>query len=163
MIEGIPKNNLDLTLISHQLTANTTWNVIQDCGNSDHYSTRLQYNVKNCETPSSIGSYQIINLKKADWRAYHDSIMNQLSNKNLNITNYELIQIINIAVDESVPSKTSSIISKVKNVNRGLKRENRQLKYLICMQLQKTLYKQKDNSCYKKKMRKRKKNFQNFL
>ncbi|KAL3271879.1 hypothetical protein HHI36_022349 [Cryptolaemus montrouzieri] len=65
------------------------------------------------EATSSVGSYQSRNLNKADWQIYYDSITKLLTNKNLNITYEELIQIINSAADEITPSKISGIVGKI--------------------------------------------------
>lgn len=105
---------VDLTITSSQLASNSSWGVIQDSGNSNHFPTYMEYNFKNSDTNKIyINSYKIRNFNKADWQAFNDKIIIQLSNKNLNISYKELVQIINSAADESIPLKTCGMVGKI--------------------------------------------------
>ena len=100
-----PNQNIsapDLTFGSPQLALKSSWTVIQDCGNSDHFPILIEIGVnENCRIPQSKAKR---NFKKADWCAYHDKVL--INHLEAPVTDYEkFVQCINKAASESIPLK----------------------------------------------------------
>lgn len=103
---------VDLTLISDDIASHATWQVLPDCGNSDHFPTTCTINLQ--ET----GELYLANhnltrriLRKANWDMYSENIGFSID---ADIT-YEydtLLNIINVAADIAIPSTKSGVLVK---------------------------------------------------
>lgn len=105
-----PGRNLsavDLTIVSGALAVRSTWNIIYDCGNSDHYPTCIEININDNQQFQQTFSapFKQRNFSKADWQAYHDKILIYIIKSNSEPQYEDLINIMNLAAEESIPYK----------------------------------------------------------
>lgn len=101
---------VDLSLVSNNLALNALWSVIRDCGNSDHFPTKVTLNSVTLKD-AVISSYVLKNFKKANWEMYFDKTLTQLilNNDDDNINYDTLIEILNLAAKDSIPFKNSGV------------------------------------------------------
>lgn len=75
-------NPLDIAICSQTISLVSTWEVLSDCGFSDHYPTKCEINIKQ-NNKIEYSPYQTRNFYKADW----DHYINLLLAKSLHIEN----------------------------------------------------------------------------
>lgn len=100
---------VDLTMCSSQLAADSSWEVIEDPNNSDHFPIIIQFHSDNTKIPLvNFQSKRI--LKKADWGKYEKVIENELNDDH--ITYEGLYDIISRAANLAIPTSKPVINSK---------------------------------------------------
>ena len=109
---------VDLTIVSSQLAIYSTWEVINDSGNSDHFPTLLSFQKINNQSLKSpfINPYSVRNFKKADWDLFCEKVLTHIVLSNSVINYQDLIDIINLAAGESIPPKRCGVPGKLGNV-----------------------------------------------
>lgn len=100
------RSAVDLTLVTSNIATYFSWEVINDCGNSDHFPIICSSN--NSLHFSYTIPYKRRIFKKAKWEIYYDFI-----NSHLDITsyiNYDLLEnIINDAAEMAIPYSQGTI------------------------------------------------------
>ena len=108
---------VDLTLVSSQLAIYSSWEVIKDCGNSDHFPTLLSFQTINNQDlkDSFTKPYLARNFKKANWELFYDIVLTNIILKRSEINYQALIEIINLAAEEAIPLKRCGVPGKLGN------------------------------------------------
>lgn len=108
---GGSKSVVDISLISMNIAAKSTWKIIQDMGSSDHYATQCTIGLNINPNDNTINKR---NFYKANWPLFNYKLQKSLST--FPCENYDtFIDEINNAIKETVPltnnKKTLSITS----------------------------------------------------
>lgn len=95
----------DISLGSPILATKTSWSVIGDCGNSDHYPiiVEIGLNLNECHMGRGPGR----NLKRANWELYHDKMQRRCLD-NPPKTYQEFENILLEIIEEVIPQKKLS-------------------------------------------------------
>lgn len=109
---------VDLSIVSLQLATKSNWSIIQDSGNSDHYPTCLEINFKNDTrlNRSLIIPYEVRNFSKANWEEYQDKTLLNIIHINKELNYDDLIEVMNIAAEETIPYKKCGIFQTAGNL-----------------------------------------------
>lgn len=100
---GSDPSPLDITLASQEVRHKLTWEVIPDCGYSDHYPTMTVLQMKMDRRYTNQGQHARRNLKKANW-SYYKLIAEQKYNMTDEKMEYSIFEnILKNVVEETLP------------------------------------------------------------
>lgn len=171
---NIKKSIIDLAIISTNMAPSLVFEVLPDCGSSDHFPILINSNHKsNHNSPSLFKTtpYKTRNLRKADWTLYHDKVLTEISLNHNTVTSLtQLNNIKNFAADQSIPKKTINNPNKISSpwwdddCSELIKQRKRLLKnFKESPTLENFILAKKHIAFTKKEFRKKKKNsFINF-
>lgn len=108
---------VDITLICNTLAPISSWNVLPDCGNSDHFPTMVQINHRgDTSTQSSfMDTYLSRNFCKPDWNMFNESVLVEMALVNDDINFDEFDRITNRAAERSIPYRECNKPHKANN------------------------------------------------
>ena len=93
---------VDISLASPEITCNTTWRVLNDCGNSDHFPIQITINNINKVVFSNSHNEGRRCFRKADWDSYSREITDQ--SKNINVMDLDgFMRVLEVAAEKAIP------------------------------------------------------------
>lgn len=101
LVPGQNPSSVDLTLVFSPLASRCSWEVIEDCGNSDHFPTLTSFQLLHSlvwdvtHTPKRL-------FKKANWDSYYNSC-SELFRNNMVDSFEDFRDILDSAANESIP------------------------------------------------------------
>ena len=101
---NLNKSVVDLTICSLSLATGTTYEVLSDCGNSDHFPILLKYGLEFASL-SHFGGKRC--FKRANWEEYHDKVLLIIPEEGFSNYN-DFRDKVNFVADQTIPKYKSN-------------------------------------------------------
>ncbi|XP_060534471.1 uncharacterized protein LOC132706844 isoform X2 [Cylas formicarius] len=111
-----PVSAVDITIVSNNIAQMLNWEVLDDCGKSDHFPTLVKFKDRSCsKLGHKVISYTYRNFGRADRNKFYGTVVADISINGQDLRFVKLNNIINKAADLSIPMVVKFSSGKIYN------------------------------------------------